>query len=93
MFFGLGLSEPPNLPPCFNVAHLFGLVDKLFLRFFGPTLTYLGSNRLKLSDTSRGSLSQSSLSKMTKLLLNLPVSPGSRGVSPLSPAVQASDSQ
>lgn len=64
MFFGLGLREPPNRPPCFSVAHLFGLVDKLFRRFFGPMLTYLGSNRLKLLPViSRGSLSLSSLSK------------------------------
>lgn len=64
MFLGFGLSDPPNLPPCFKVAHLFGFVDKLFRRFFGPMLTYLGSNRLKLLPvTSRGSLSHSSLSK------------------------------
>ena len=56
--------DPPNLPPCFKVAHLFGFVDNLLFRFFGPTLTYLGSKRLKLFPvTSRGSLSQTSLPK------------------------------
>lgn len=68
MFLGLGLSEPPNLPPCFNVAHLFGFVDKvkLLFGFLGPMLTYLGSNRLKLFlvVTFRGSMSHSSLPKI-----------------------------
>lgn len=57
--------EPPKRPPCFNVAHLVGLVERLFRRFFGPMLTYFGSKRLKLLPVmSRGSLSHSSLSKI-----------------------------
>lgn len=62
---GLGLVAPKR-PPCLRVAHLVGFVDivRLFRRFFGPTLTYFGSNRLKLFPvTSLGSLSHSSLPK------------------------------
>lgn len=62
---GFGLVAP-NLPPCLRVAHFVGFVDivRLFRWFFGPTLTYFGSNRLKLFPvTSRGSLSHSSVPK------------------------------
>ena len=59
MFFGFGLREPPNLPLCLRVAHLF--VVKFVFVFLGPMLTYFGSNLLKLfAETSRGSLSLSS---------------------------------
>lgn len=67
---GFGLIDPPNLPPCFKVAHLFGFVERLFLKFLGPILTYFGSNRLKLFPvTSRGSLSHSSVPKNINYLL------------------------
>lgn len=73
MFLGFGLNEPPNLPPCFKVAHLFGFVERLFRRFFGPMLTYLGSKRLKLLPvTSRGSTpsSKSKTKKMKEIRLS-----------------------
>lgn len=69
MFRGLGLKEPPKRPPCLSVAHL--LVVKLVLAvFFGPMLTYFGSNLLKLSIvTFRGSLSPSPGKKKFKFKL------------------------